>query len=289
MSCRARVGRGRSPARSRTRAWQYVLLGAGLDSFCVRQPDFAHALAVFEVDHPASQASKRASLAGTDVPPNVRFVAADLAREDRRGGSRRWASVRRAELLLVARRHRVISPATRTRRRCARLRRARGPAARSRSRTSTSVRSTGALQLDARRTQRAAQGEPWLSGFDPTTLADDLRRCGSRARRGSRRRRADGALLVGTQRRPRRGARRARRTRTRRTLSSADRARPSARAPRSRHRPEREVREERVRDPRRAVRTGVRLDADAVRVDSEGARLAAVRDLAVDRAAACPP
>jgi methyltransferase (TIGR00027 family) len=38
---------------------QYVLLGAGLDSFPWRRPDLLGLLRVFEVDHPASQAWKR--------------------------------------------------------------------------------------------------------------------------------------------------------------------------------------------------------------------------------------
>jgi Leucine carboxyl methyltransferase len=35
---------------------QYVILGAGLDSFAWRRPDLLGSLTVFEVDHPASQA-----------------------------------------------------------------------------------------------------------------------------------------------------------------------------------------------------------------------------------------
>jgi methyltransferase (TIGR00027 family) len=39
---------------------QYVILGAGLDSFAYRRPDLAAVLRVFEVDHPATQQWKRA-------------------------------------------------------------------------------------------------------------------------------------------------------------------------------------------------------------------------------------
>jgi methyltransferase (TIGR00027 family) len=38
---------------------QYVILGAGLDSFVWRRPDLVGSLKVFEVDHPATQAWKR--------------------------------------------------------------------------------------------------------------------------------------------------------------------------------------------------------------------------------------
>src|SRR5262249_1989782 len=37
---------------------QYVILGAGMDSFGLRQPDFARGVNVFEVDHPAGQERK---------------------------------------------------------------------------------------------------------------------------------------------------------------------------------------------------------------------------------------
>ena len=59
---------------------QYVILGAGLDSFAYRGGP-AGRVRVFEVDHPASQRVKRAALAaaGIDVPDSVRYVPADLA------------------------------------------------------------------------------------------------------------------------------------------------------------------------------------------------------------------
>jgi methyltransferase (TIGR00027 family) len=59
---------------------QYVILGAGLDTFAYRQPPWARALAVFEADHPATQTWKREALqlAGIPVPVNVRFCPVDL-------------------------------------------------------------------------------------------------------------------------------------------------------------------------------------------------------------------
>ena len=55
---------------------QYVILGAGLDTFAYRQPPYAGALQIFEVDHPATQAWKRESLAAADIPlqANLRWV-----------------------------------------------------------------------------------------------------------------------------------------------------------------------------------------------------------------------
>ena len=57
---------------------QYVLLGAGLDTFAYRNPH--PGLRVFEVDHPATQAWKRELLAraGIRVPENLTFVPVDF-------------------------------------------------------------------------------------------------------------------------------------------------------------------------------------------------------------------
>jgi methyltransferase (TIGR00027 family) len=60
-----------------------VLLGAGLDTFAYRQPEWAHGLRVVEVDHPGTQGAKRRALAaaGIEIPPNVRFADIDFERE----------------------------------------------------------------------------------------------------------------------------------------------------------------------------------------------------------------
>ncbi|CAJ0859721.1 hypothetical protein R20233_00711 [Ralstonia sp. LMG 32965] len=63
---------------------QYVILGAGLDSFAQRRPDVASHMTVFEVDQPGPQAWKRQRLAelGFGVPQWLRFVPVDFeARE----------------------------------------------------------------------------------------------------------------------------------------------------------------------------------------------------------------
>lgn len=60
---------------------QYVVLGAGLDTFAYRNP-FPD-LRVFEVDHPATQAWKRQRLAqvGIAVPSSMTFAPVDFERE----------------------------------------------------------------------------------------------------------------------------------------------------------------------------------------------------------------
>ncbi len=59
---------------------QYVLLGAGLDSFASRSP-LADRVRVFEVDHPATQEWKRRVLA---APGGVTFVPVDFGRDSLR-------------------------------------------------------------------------------------------------------------------------------------------------------------------------------------------------------------
>jgi methyltransferase (TIGR00027 family) len=59
---------------------QYVLLGAGLDTFVQRRPELAAALTVYEVDRPGPQAWKRRRLAalGYGVPGGLRLVPDDF-------------------------------------------------------------------------------------------------------------------------------------------------------------------------------------------------------------------
>jgi len=55
---------------------QYVILGAGLDSFAYRQPQWGSSLRIYEVDHPITQRWKRDRLevAGIAIRSNLRFV-----------------------------------------------------------------------------------------------------------------------------------------------------------------------------------------------------------------------
>jgi O-methyltransferase involved in polyketide biosynthesis len=60
---------------------QYVILGAGLDTFAQRRPELASRLVVFEVDRPGAQRWKRQRLAdlGFDIPRFLRFVTVDIS------------------------------------------------------------------------------------------------------------------------------------------------------------------------------------------------------------------
>ena len=62
---------------------QYVLIGAGFDSFALRRPAFSKDVEIFEIDHPATQTLKleRIKECGIPLPRSVHFIAANLASE----------------------------------------------------------------------------------------------------------------------------------------------------------------------------------------------------------------
>lgn len=68
---------------------QYVILGAGLDTFAYRNPH-GDVLRVFEVDHPATQTWKRARLAeaGIPLPRRLTFAPVDFERQSLADGLR---------------------------------------------------------------------------------------------------------------------------------------------------------------------------------------------------------
>jgi len=67
-------------ARAGHRVGQYVILGAGLDSFAQRRPSAAAGVRVFEVDRPGPQAWKRHRLIelGLGIPDWLRLVPVDF-------------------------------------------------------------------------------------------------------------------------------------------------------------------------------------------------------------------
>jgi methyltransferase (TIGR00027 family) len=72
---------------------QYVVLGAGLDSFAQRHPARAAALTIFEVDRPGTQRWKQRRLVeiGLPPPPQLRFVPVDFEK-----GEGWWTEIQRA-------------------------------------------------------------------------------------------------------------------------------------------------------------------------------------------------
>ncbi len=63
---------------------QIVVIGAGLDTFCLRHPELAEQVQVYEIDHSASQQFKKRRLIknGLGIPANLEFISANLEREN---------------------------------------------------------------------------------------------------------------------------------------------------------------------------------------------------------------
>lgn len=76
LVCRSRYAEDRLAEAVEAGATQYVLLGAGLDTFAHRNPYAG--LRVFEVDHPATQAWKRDLLSRAGMPAPARLVYAPV-------------------------------------------------------------------------------------------------------------------------------------------------------------------------------------------------------------------
>jgi methyltransferase (TIGR00027 family) len=157
---------------------QVVVLGAGLDTFGLRNPHAAKALHVFEVDHPATQAWKRRRLAeaGLSASEFLHFAAIDFERQSlmhvlAQSGFRRedpaffiWLGVvpyltRPAIFATLAAIAELDDAAVVFD--YAEPPEASPPAQRAR--------------LEARMARVAALGEPWLSFFEPDDLARALR------------------------------------------------------------------------------------------------------------------
>jgi len=162
---------------------QYVLIGAGLDSFALRRPSFSRALEIFEIDHPATQAFKiqRIKDCGISLPASVHFVSADIANEDLATALAR-SSFRRDEpaffswLGVTVYLTREANLAT--------LRAVASVGAAGSELVFTYVDqiefvSGGSRSLgDANAKAVAMMGEPYVSGFDPKEIASDLMHVG---------------------------------------------------------------------------------------------------------------
>ncbi|PRX41722.1 methyltransferase (TIGR00027 family) [Planifilum fimeticola] len=162
---------------------QYVILGAGMDTFAFRRKDLLNKLHVFELDHPATQAFKRHRLSelGWERPAQLHFVPVDFTKESLASALERspydpntssffsWLGVTyyldRDVVLRMFRSIAGIAPAG-----------------------STIVfdymdEEAFIPERAAERTKRMQEmvrrtGEPMKTGFDPTALADELARNG---------------------------------------------------------------------------------------------------------------
>ncbi|WP_033714734.1 class I SAM-dependent methyltransferase [Bacillus cereus] len=63
-------------------AKQYVILGAGLDTFSFRHRELENKIEIFEVDHPSTQQAKKVKVkeAEFEIPNNLHFVSMDFTK-----------------------------------------------------------------------------------------------------------------------------------------------------------------------------------------------------------------
>jgi len=165
-------------------ARQYILLGAGLDTFAYRNPYGDERLHVFEVDHPATQRWKQQLLteARIGVPGSLAFVPVDFELDDL-GEALRQAGFRADQPACVSwmgvTMYLTAAAAFRT------LGTVAGFAAGSSLcfdyRVPTAMLNPLERAIsEAFEQQLAAIGEPWLSAFDPTRLRSQLLELGFR-------------------------------------------------------------------------------------------------------------
>jgi methyltransferase (TIGR00027 family) len=88
---RSRYTEDRLAAAVQRGVTQYVILGAGFDTFALRQPAWARALRIVEVDHEGTQKLKREMIAAAalTVPENAHFVNIDFEHESLLDGLKR--------------------------------------------------------------------------------------------------------------------------------------------------------------------------------------------------------
>jgi methyltransferase (TIGR00027 family) len=89
---RSRFAEDRLAAAVHRGVTQYIILGAGFDTFALRQPVWALPLRILEVDHEGTQTTKRTQLvaAGLTVPENAAFATIDFEHETLRDGLLRY-------------------------------------------------------------------------------------------------------------------------------------------------------------------------------------------------------
>ncbi len=161
---------------------QYVILGAGLDTFPYRNPYPGSRLRVYEVDHPATQAWKRRRLQGMGmaIPGSLTFAPVDFEKQTLNEGLRQ-AGFNKKEPAYFSLLGVVIyltrAAALETFKYVASL--PRGTEIVFDCGVSDSLLTEyKRLVREKRASQMMKIGEPWLTYFDPVALANDLRQIG---------------------------------------------------------------------------------------------------------------
>lgn len=162
---------------------QYVILGAGMDTFAFRRPDLTSRLKVFEIDHPATQAFKLSRLKelGWERPGHLHFIPVDFKKENlaaalqqspydpRESSFFSWLGVTiyltRAEVFTTLRTIAGIAPAG-------------SSIIFDYLDTDAFIPGKAAKQVQLMQEIVRRVGEPLKAGFDPVTLATDLANIG---------------------------------------------------------------------------------------------------------------
>ncbi len=163
---------------------QYVVLGAGLDTFAYRNPHGDFAPRVFEVDYPATQEWKRQKLAaaGIAIPPSVTYAPVDFERQTLAEGLKlagfdaskaaffSWLGVTMylTEEAVMATFGFIASSSPS------------GGIAFDYAVPRSSLNWVGRLALDALSRRVASAGEPFRTFFEPGAMAQQLQRIGFR-------------------------------------------------------------------------------------------------------------
>jgi methyltransferase (TIGR00027 family) len=166
-------------------ATQYVLIGAGFDSYALRVPQEASHIRIFEIDHPATQGLKvnRLAQCGIDVADSVQFLPADLSRQPL-GSVLKNSSFSQTELtffsLLGVTMYLSPDANRQTMREIANIA---APGSElvftyiSQDMLTAAAASVPEAFTDVQRTVES-MGEPFISGFDPLALEQNLRAVG---------------------------------------------------------------------------------------------------------------
>jgi methyltransferase (TIGR00027 family) len=160
---------------------QYVVLGAGLDTFAYRNP-FGLRLRVFEVDHPATQEWKRARLREQDIPisRSVTFAPVDFERQTLAAGLKAagFRADRPAFFSWLGVVIYLSKPAVGETLRYIAARPTGSQVVFDFAPPSDSVSAPERASRDAYAARVAKAGEPWINYYSPGPLADELRTTG---------------------------------------------------------------------------------------------------------------
>jgi len=162
---------------------QYIILGAGLDSFAYRRSDLLGSLDVFEVDHPTSQAWKRTRVAelGIKPPQRLHYVPIDFERETLTAGLGRAGidfSDRTFFSWLGVTQYLSSGTVLATLGQVAELARSRSEIVFQFIVPASTLAGEESSLVTALAARAAAVGEPWLSFFEPDEMEAHLREMG---------------------------------------------------------------------------------------------------------------